>query len=106
MQKDINDDILIMFGYADGGGGVTSEQIERLKRLEKGLPGIPKVKIGTASDYFERLENKVSHNKHLPEWNGEIYFENHRGTYTSMGRIKKQTANANFCYQMHSGSGC
>lgn len=95
-QKDINDDILILFGYADGGGGVTAEQIERLKRLEKGLPGVPKVKLGTASDYFERLENKVSENKHLPIWNGEIYYENHRGTYTSMGRIKKQNRKCEF----------
>lgn len=95
-QKDINDDILIMFGYADGGGGVTTEQIERIKRLEKGLPGVPVSKIGKAADYFERLDKKVSGNKRLPVWNGEIYYENHRGTYTSMARVKKQNRKCEF----------
>lgn len=99
MQKDINDDILMPFGYADGGGGPTEEQIESIRRLKNGLPGSPKVKFGGVKDYFTRLENKVKNSKYLPKWHGEIYFENHRGTYTSMAKIKKQNRIGEILYQ-------
>ncbi len=98
LQKDINDDILVPFGFADGGGGVTEEQVETLKRLESGIPGVPRVKIGTAGEYFERLDQKVSGHKRLPTLSGEIYFENHRGTYTSMARMKKKNRQCEFLY--------
>ena len=97
-QKDLNDDILVPFGFADGGGGVTAEQIEFIARTEKGIPGVPTVQIGTVGDYFNRLNQKVAGKKHLPCWSGEIYYENHRGTYTSMARIKKQNRKAEFLY--------
>lgn len=98
LQKDINDDILVPFGFADGGGGVTADQIENIARMEKGIPGFPAVRIGTARDYFERLTEKVAGNKRLPCWTGEIYLENHRGTYTSMARIKKKNRKGEFLY--------
>ena len=88
-QKDINNDVLISFGHGDGGGGVTKEMLEKARRMEKGIPGCPKVKIGKSLDYFIDLENKVSNNKRLPKWTGEMYLEYHRGTYTSMARNKK-----------------
>lgn len=98
MQKDINDDVLVPFGYADGGGGVTHEQIEMVKRLELGIPGVPCAKIGTAGDYFSKLAKKTEGNKRLPVWSGEIYYEKHRGTYTSMARIKKQNRKCEFLF--------
>ncbi len=95
-QKDINNDILINFGYSDGGGGVTPAQIETVKRTNMGIPGVPKTKIGTSLDYFHRLEKKVKGNRRLPRYTGEIYYEKHRGTYTSMARIKKQNRKCEF----------
>lgn len=95
-QKDINDDILINFGYADGGGGVTPEQIETVKRTNVGIPGVPKTEIGTPLDYFKRLDKKVLGNRKLPIYSGEIYYERHRGTYTSMARVKKQNRKCEF----------
>ncbi len=88
-QKGVNDDILLSFGYGDGGGGPTREMLERLRRLQKGLPGCPAAKIGTSLDYFRRLDQKVSGNRRLPKWVGELYYELHRGTYTTMGRNKR-----------------
>jgi alpha-mannosidase len=88
-QKDINNDILISFGFGDGGGGATYEMLETGRRMSKGIPGCPKVKMGKAADYFERLDRKVSGNKRLPKWVGELYLEYHRGTYTSMARNKR-----------------
>ncbi|MPQ43799.1 alpha-mannosidase [Clostridium tarantellae] len=88
-QKDINNDVLVAFGFGDGGGGATYEMLETGKRLERGIPGAPKVKIGTAKNYFKRLEEKIVDNKRLPKWVGELYLEYHRGTYTSMARNKR-----------------
>ena len=88
-NKDINNDILIAFGYGDGGGGPTREMLETSKRMEKGIRGIPKVRQEFAGNYFEELEERVEGNTRLPVWEGELYFEYHRGTYTSMGRNKR-----------------
>ena len=88
-QKDINNDILISYGYGDGGGGPTRDMLETSKRMEKGILGIPKVRQVFARQFFEELDQRVSHNRRLPTWEGELYFEYHRGTLTSMGRNKR-----------------
>lgn len=98
-QKDINNDVLISFGYGDGGGGPTKEMLENARRMEKGIPGCPKVQMGKSLDYFKRLEKKVSGNRRLPKWVGELYLEYHRGTYTSMARNKKYNRKSEFLYQ-------
>lgn len=88
-DKNLNNDVLISFGWGDGGGGATLEMLENGRRLAKGIPGAPKVKMGTSLDYFKRLEEKVKDNPKLAKWNGELYLEYHRGTYTSMARNKR-----------------
>lgn len=88
-NKDINNDILVCYGYGDGGGGPTREMLETSKRLETGIKGIPKVRQAGPLQYFEELEKRVVGNKRLNTWEGEFYFEYHRGTYTSMARNKK-----------------
>ncbi|MBX7405721.1 alpha-mannosidase [Clostridium chauvoei] len=88
-NKNINDDVLISFGWGDGGGGATLEMLENGRRLAKGIPGAPRVKMGTALDYFKRLDEKTKNNSKLPKWVGELYLEYHRGTYTSMARNKR-----------------
>ncbi len=88
-NKDINDDILVSYGYGDGGGGPTREMLETSLRMEKGIRGIPKVRQEFSRTYFEELEQRVRDNKRLPVWEGEFYFEYHRGTYTSMARNKR-----------------
>jgi len=88
-QKKLNNDVLISYGYGDGGGGPTREMLEVSKRLEKGIVGTPKVEQKFVGKYFKDLEKRVKDNKDLPLWEGEIYFEYHRGTLTSMGRNKR-----------------
>lgn len=98
-QKNINDEILISYGYGDGGGGPTKEMLENARRLEKGIPGCPTVKMTRAREFFERLKERVSENKMLPRWVGELYLEYHRGTYTTMGRNKRYNRKCEFLYQ-------
>ena len=88
-NKDLNNEVLICYGFGDGGGGPTREMLESSSRLDKGIAGIPKVVQESPVAYFERLDERVSKNKRLPVWEGELYFEYHRGTLTSMRRNKK-----------------
>ena len=88
-NKEINNDILISYGYGDGGGGPTREMLETSIRMEKGVRGIPKVRQEFSRTYFDELYDRVKDNPRLPEWEGEFYFEYHRGTYTSMARNKR-----------------
>lgn len=88
-NKEINNDILISFGYGDGGGGPTREMLEIANRMEKGVKGIPMVRQEGALTYFRELEERVKDNPRLETWEGEFYFEYHRGTYTSIARNKK-----------------
>ncbi len=86
-QKDINTDLLMCYGYGDGGGGPTLDMLEKLKRLEKGICGFPRVSSGQLQPFFTRLK-KLADNPRLPRWTGELYLELHQGTYTSNGEIK------------------
>lgn len=97
-QKDINNQILFAYGHGDGGGGVTKAMHENAKRLEKGIPGVPKVKRGSSLQFFEELDQRLKE-KQVPKWVGELYLEYHRGTYTSMARNKKYNRKSEFLYQ-------
>lgn len=98
-EKHLNEDILVPFGFADGGGGPTEEQIETVRRMKNGLPGVPSMRFDTVGNYFRRLEERVLSDDRLPTWAGEIYYERHRGTYTSMARVKKQNRRCEFLYR-------
>ncbi|MFW5897956.1 MAG: alpha-mannosidase [Halanaerobium sp.] len=92
-QKEINDELLLAYGWGDGGGGPTRKMIETGKKMQE-IPGLPEIKFGGAEDYFERLSERVSNNHQLPVWDGELYLEYHRGTYTSQAEIKKNNRRA------------
>lgn len=97
-QKDINRDLLYDFGYGDGGGGPTQEMIDYGRRYRAGIPGCPTVKFAKTLDFFKHLEADVADNPHLPEWDGEMYLEFHRGTYTSQAEIKKNNRRSEQLY--------
>lgn len=81
-----------MFGYGDGGGGSTYRMLENAKRL-KNFPGLPSTEMGHPQKFFAEVE-KVS--DELPTYCDELYYENHRGTYTSQGFIKKGNRQSEF----------
>ncbi|ORX86316.1 hypothetical protein K493DRAFT_269045 [Basidiobolus meristosporus CBS 931.73] len=76
---------LLVFGNGDGGGGPLPAMIERLRRMED-IDGLPKVTMGSANDFYDRL---ATESRDMVTWKGELYFELHRGTYTSHAKIKK-----------------
>ncbi len=98
-QKQLSNEALLTFGYGDGGGGPTAEQLEMARRLSHGIPGTPKVEIEFAGDFLSRLEKKIENDPRLPVWQGELYLEYHRGTYTSVFKNKKNNRKSEFLYQ-------
>ncbi|HEY8600218.1 MAG TPA: alpha-mannosidase [Thermomicrobiales bacterium] len=89
-QKEINDQILYLFGWGDGGGGPTREMLEAGQRFGA-LPGMPELVQGGAEELLTEVEARVLAPEtiaRVPIWEGELYFEFHRGTYTSQGRTK------------------
>lgn len=55
--------------------------------LMKNLDGIPKNKMSNANQFFDQLWEKDA--KNLVSWDGELFFELHNGTYTTMANNKK-----------------
>ncbi|MCC8061448.1 MAG: glycosyl hydrolase-related protein [Clostridiales bacterium] len=93
-QKKLNSSFLFPYGYGDGGGGTTREMIEKGIRMEKGIPGCPKVEFNGSRAFFEGLEKEVSGKRELPRWEGELYLEFHRGVYTSAAIVKRMNRKA------------
>lgn len=85
---------LLVFGKGDGGGGPTMEHIEKLRRC-RGLSDkvglLPRVQMGwSVDDFFDRLEkNAATGETEFVTWYGELYFELHRGTYTTQANNKR-----------------
>ncbi|MBL4933187.1 alpha-mannosidase [Clostridium paridis] len=97
--KQMNDEVIISYGYGDGGGGPTKDMLENYSRLNYGIPGSPKTTTKFALDYFKDLEKRVEDYKRLPKWKGELYLEFHRGTYTTIAKNKKYNRMSEYLYQ-------
>lgn len=102
-NKSISNNVLLTFGYGDGGGGPTCEMMETLRRMEYGIPGMPLTKIETAGVFFDRLEQEFLQKTESvlprPRWKGEMYLEMHRGTYTSIAKNKRNNRKSELLYQ-------
>lgn len=98
-DKDINSKLLLAYGYGDGGGGVNREMLENGRRIRK-MPGLPNLKMGRAREYFEELKETVNEtDNYVHTWDGELYLEYHRGTYTSQANNKKRNRKLEFAYR-------
>lgn len=85
IDKDSGGQTMNMFGYGDGGSGCTEEMIEMMHRFEK-LSVMPKC---THMGGAEFLEKNLKDNKNLEMWDGELYLEMHRGTFTTKSEMKR-----------------
>jgi alpha-mannosidase len=76
---------IVPFGWGDGGGGPTRDHLEFLRRT-RDLEGVPRAEIASPLKFFE-IESR--RRKDWPVYVGELYYQCHRGTYTSQARTKR-----------------
>ena len=75
------------YGWGDGGGGPDHEQILNAE-FAKRAAGIPEVGNGSATEFCRKLHRETDTMGPRPVWDGELYLELHRGTYTTHARLK------------------
>lgn len=85
-QKAAYPEVIFPFGFGDGGGGGTEDMLEMLQRAEDQFPGLPAVRTGPAERFFDDIAKA---RPTLPVWDGELYVETHRGTYTTQSEMKR-----------------
>jgi alpha-mannosidase len=83
-QKDGIDSMLLAFGWGDGGGGPTRDHLEFISR-SKDLEGLPKIKLSSPGEFFADLKRE---GKPKEKYFGELYFQAHRGAFTSQAKTK------------------
>ncbi len=85
------------FGWGDGGGGSDAMQIERTKNAQA-CEGVPATTHEKAGDFCTVLHaeahDAARRGAAIPIWDGELYLEAHRGTYTSQRWIKQANRTA------------
>ena len=79
------DSYLSLYGIGDGGGGPSIEHIEYAQRADD-CEGLPRVKMTNTGQFFKKIRKASAT---LPVWKGELYFELHRGTYTTQSEVKR-----------------
>ena len=89
-QQSLNSELFLVYGHGDGGGGPTREMLHNIRRMERGIPGCPKVVHAPMRPFFEALVSRMEANpERYPTWVGELYAEFHRGTLTSVAKNKR-----------------
>lgn len=86
MHMPHGDKMLCQYGAGDGGGGISEDMIRTIKSLKK-LNELVSVKQTGLEQACEEIFAGVT-KEELPVREGELYFEKHRGVYTSQERIK------------------
>ena len=85
------------FGWGDGGGGPDPMQIERTRSANI-CEGLPSVSYSKAGDFCGLLHAEAreaaKRGAEIPVWDGELYLEAHRGTYTTQRWIKQANRSA------------
>lgn len=84
-DKDVCPRGLQLYGLGDGGGGPGYEHMER-RRRSRNLKGTPPLEDEFVVDFFRRIEKNSDAYR---QWHGELYFERHQGTFTSIAKQKK-----------------
>ena len=94
-EKSLHNEQMLLYGHGDGGGGVTREMLEYIARSDL-MVGQPVSTYSTASAFFHGITEAKPQ---LPAWQGDLYLELHRGTYTTHGRNKRSNRQAEVLYR-------
>jgi alpha-mannosidase len=75
---------LMPFGFGNGGGGPNRQMMQQFRRV-RDLEGLPRIEMESPEAFFDAA---IAEYPDAPRWVGELYFETHRGTFTSQAKTK------------------
>lgn len=88
------------FYLGTDGGGPTKAMLETQRRTARGIPTMPVTVTGGLVEYLDAAKSEFDatcrRTDRTPKWVGELYLEFHRGTYTSIGKVKRDNRRAEF----------
>ncbi len=105
-------EMMDLYGVGDHGGGPTRAMLDQGLHWMQPDKVLPRMEFGTAQSYFSSIETKVAPESptwnyramakgagalpapppgeiSVPTWKDELYFEHHRGTYTTQANQKR-----------------
>jgi alpha-mannosidase len=105
-------DMMDLYGVGDHGGGPTRMELDQGSHWAEPGKDVPKMQFGTAQSYFSAVEKTIAPQSptwnyrtmaegvtplpappagmvSIPTWKDELYFEHHRGTYTTQATHKR-----------------
>jgi alpha-mannosidase len=82
-------EIMHLYGVGDHGGGPTRTMLDNAARLTSPEVIYPKFEFGTAKGFFDDLEKKLPAMQ-VPTWKDELYFQYHRGVFTTQAETKRR----------------
>jgi alpha-mannosidase len=86
-------EMMHLYGVGDHGGGPTRVMLDNADQLRAPDTVYPKLKFSFASDFFADLEKKLR-TVAVPTWDGELYFQYHRGVFTTQAETKRRIRQA------------
>ena len=87
----VNDtpDVMHLYGVGDHGGGPTREMLDHAQTVMSPDVVFPRLELATAQDFFSTLQSRLP-SLTVPTWNGELYFQYHRGVFTTQAETKRR----------------
>ncbi len=86
-------EMMHLYGVGDHGGGPTRVMLDHAEQLRAPDAVFPKVEFSFASDFFSDMEKKLPAMQ-VPTWDGELYFQYHRGVFTTQAETKRRIRQA------------
>jgi alpha-mannosidase len=82
-------EMMHLYGVGDHGGGPTRTMLDNAGRLMSPNTVFPRLQFSTAAAFFDDLDKKLPSMK-VPTWNDELYFQYHRGVFTTQSDTKQR----------------
>ncbi len=106
-------ELMDLYGVGDHGGGTTRYTLDQGEHWREPSKVVPKYKMGTAQSFFDDVQPKLDSSSpvwnydlvaagvpalaapsddkvRIPTWNDELYFEYHRGVFTTQAGHKRE----------------
>jgi len=82
-------EMMHLYGVGDHGGGPTRVMLDHAEQMRSPDFVFPKLEFSFASEFFAEMEKRLPTTQ-VPTWNGELYFQYHRGVFTTQAETKRR----------------